>query len=104
MNNTHTKIEDWPEIIYSVSKYKELEGHTEIKSFDAPVKSFPHVEYIRADIAKEREAKLLEALKDARVSIEDYSSHAGDYIQKKYRLKEELANYDAIISEFEERK
>ena len=93
MNNTHKKIEDWPEIIYSVSKYKELEGHTQIVSFDAPVnKCLPYVEYIRADIAKEREAKLIAATTivmcfplSHKVELE---KHAIDSIYKEAGLEE----------------
>lgn len=45
--------------------------------------------------------RLLEALKDARIDIEEWGAYAGDYFQEKWGLQEDLSRYDRLIAAVE---
>lgn len=58
---------------------------------------------LEAAVAAERTVsdRLLEALKDARIDIEEWGAYAGDYFQEKWGLQEDLSRYDRLIAAVE---
>ncbi len=107
MNNLDT----WPKEMYFQSTTDDcikLPSFTELAledlTFCTKQINKNDVKYIRADKVKEREDKLLNALKNARGDIIDWAAYASEYFREKYRLDDSIEQYDATIAQFEELK